>query len=183
MNFINFLSSTIGSGKEKIKYFPFLISLFTFVLINNLIALIPYSFSTTAQMIICVTLSLSIMVGTTIIGIEKHGFKFINLFVPDLKGGVRVLIPFIFLIEIISYLSRVVSLSIRLCGNLIGGHMILKIISTFGFLLVTKIKVLFFIPILVLLVLFVLESFVAFVQSFVITLLSMLYIKDSLNLH
>jgi len=113
------------------RYLPFLLSLFFFILSNNLLGLIPYSFTLTAQIIITITMSLSIIIGVTIIGLLKHKVKFINLFIPAGLDNMKFLIPFIFLIEIISYLIRIISLSVRLTANMVSGHTLLNIISYF----------------------------------------------------
>lgn len=112
------------------QYFVFVINIFLFIFISNNIGLIPYSFTTTSQIIITIILSSTIMLSVTIIGLLKHGYKFIFLFIP--KGVPILLIPYIFIIELISYLSRVLSLSVRLTTNMIAGHVLLYIIACFG---------------------------------------------------
>lgn len=163
------------------KYYIFLINLFIFITINNLIGLVPYSFSITSQIIITLTFSLSIMIGVTIIGIQIHKTQFIYLFIPS--GLPIIIIPMIFIIEIISYLIRIASLSIRLAANITSGHTILFIISNFGLTLpiFAIFKLIFLIPLLI--AIFTLEFGVSLIQGFIFTILTAIYIKDILSLH
>lgn len=166
----------------KTKYIPMIISIFLFILISNLIGLIPYSFTTTSHIIITLLISMGVVIGITIIGIGKHKGEFINLFIPSglNQGFTKYIIPLIFLIEIISYLSRIVSLSVRLTANMISGHLLLHIVTNFGLHLSIF---LYFLPILLLFPLFILELGVAIIQSYVITVLIVSYIKDVEYLH
>lgn len=167
--------------KDYMRYIPLTIILFLFILTNNIIGLIPYSFTTTAHFIMTITMSLTIMIGVTLIGIFKHKHKFILLFVPSglSKGGMKVIIPLIFFIEIISYLIRVISLSVRLSANLISGHTLLKIVANFGLKYTIAIPVLLVIPIALLGAIYLLEIGVAMIQAYVFTLLTTTYIKDT----
>ena len=171
-------------GKEK--YIPFIFNIFLFILLNNLIGLIPYSFTTTSHMAITLTLSLSIIIGVTIIGFKKHSLGFFKLFIPSglNKGFIRFLIPLIFLIEVISYLTRIISLSVRLTANMMSGHTLLKIISNFGlqYTLYSP-YILLLIPILILIPVILLELGVAIIQAYVFTMLTASYIKDGELLH
>lgn len=164
------------------KYIPLLYSLFIFILINNLIGLIPYSFTVTSHIVYTLGISISLWIGVTIIGISKHGIRFILLFIPKglNKGAIKYIIPFIFIIEIVSYLSRVISLAVRLTANMISGHLLLHIITNFGLHLSIY---LFFLPIIFLLPIYMLELGVCFIQSYVFTLLTISYIKDVEYLH
>lgn len=161
------------------NYISFIISLFIFILINNIIGLIPYSFTTTSQIIITLIMSGSIIIGVTFTGIIKHNWKFIFLFIP--QGIPLPLVPIIFIIEMISYLSRIISLSVRLTANMVSGHILLAIISTFGYKIGLIGSVLIFIPILI--IFYVLELGVAIIQGFVFSVLTATYIKDSILLH
>ena len=164
------------------KYLPLIINLFLVIMISNVIGLIPYSFTIPAQFIVSLTFSLSIIIGVTLLGISKHKFRFILLFVPKglNQGFIKFLIPLIFFIEIVSYLIRIISLSVRLSANLISGHTLLKILASFGFKLP---PFLLFIPVLFLSCIFILEIAVAFIQAYVFTLLTVTYIKDCEFLH
>lgn len=169
------------------KYIPFIYTLFIFILFNNLIGLIPYSFTTTSHIIITLLFSLSIILATTYIGIKKHGlFKFLGMFIPAglNSGNIKFLIPLIFIIEIISYIFRIISLSVRLTANMLSGHTLLKILGSFG-LKYTWMKpyILVIIPVIILFFLFILEFAVSIIQAYVFTLLTTIYIKDAELLH
>lgn len=167
------------------KYTPLIYSLFLFILINNVIGLIPYSFTTTSHLVINLTLSLSIIIGITLIGLYKHSYKFFNLFIPSglSKGPTKFLIPLIFLIEFISYLSRIISLSVRLTANMLSGHIMLNLIASFGYKLVLSIPLLILIPITILFPFILLELGIAFIQSYVFIVLTCAYLKDVEHLH
>lgn len=178
-------------GKKFSRYIPFAYSLFLFILVNNVIGLIPYSFTTTSHIIVTLTMSLSIMIGLTLLGMYKHSYKFFGLFVPNglNQGFTRFIIPLIFLIELISYISRVISLSVRLAANLMSGHTLLKIIANTSITALTGIKSIFLttlviiLPIFLLCALFILETGVSIIQAYVFTLLTLTYIKDVELLH
>ena len=116
------ISDTAGSKAKP--YFPFIFSLFMFVLFCNMVGMLPYSFTVTSHIIVTLIMALFIFVAVTIIGFVKHGFKYLSIFVPS--GVPVVLLPLITIIEIISYLSRPVSLSVRLFANMMAGHTMLK---------------------------------------------------------
>lgn len=170
-------------GKSNEKYIPLIINIFLFILLNNLIGLIPYSFTTTSHMAITLTLSLSIIIGVTFIGFKKHSIGFFKLFIPSglNKGFIKILIPLIFVIELISYLTRIISLSVRLTANMMSGHTLLKIIANFGLIYSSGIFVL--IPLLILIPVVILELGVAIIQAYVFTMLTASYIKDAELLH
>lgn len=174
-------------GEKNIRYFPFLFSLFLFILINNLIGMVPYSFTITSHFIVNLTLSLSIMIGVTLIGIYKYKFYFIKLFIPSGLGDqifIKIMIPLIFCIEIISYLSRIFSLSVRLTANISAGHTLLKIIANFGIMYTYFYPyIIIVIPLVFLCGVFLLEIAVAFIQAYVFMLLTATYINDAENLH
>lgn len=164
----------------KIKYnyyFPILNTIFWIILFNNLLGLIPYNFTITTQIIYTLFLSFSIILCVTLIGIYKHNIYFITLFIP--KGVNIVLLPVIFLIEIISYLSRIISLSIRLSANMISGHILLFILSSFLF----KSIILLPIAIIIISLFILLELGVSLIQAYVFLILTTNYLKDSLYLH
>ena len=173
-------------GKGKSKYIPLIKNIFLFILLNNIIGLVPYSFTTTSHIAITLTFSLSIIIAVTFLGFRIHSFSFFNLFIPSglNKGFIKMLIPLIFLIEIISYLTRIISLSVRLTANMMSGHTLLKIIANFG-LKYTLFKPYIFllIPLVILIPVLLLELGVAFIQAYVFTLLTASYIKDAELLH
>lgn len=173
-------------GRKNEKYIPLIINIFFFILLNNLIGLIPYSFTTTSHIAITLTFSLSIIIGVTFLGFKKHSIGFFRLFIPSglNKGFIKFLIPLIFIIELISYLTRIISLSVRLTANMMSGHTLLKIIANFG-LQYTFFYPYFFvlIPFLILLPVVILELGVAIIQAYVFTMLTASYIKDAELLH
>jgi F-type H+-transporting ATPase subunit a len=165
-------------------YFPFIYTLFIFILINNLIGLVPYSFATTSHFVLTFSLSFTIVLGATILGFNKHNLKFFSLFVP--AGCPLALLPVLVLIEFISYLARNVSLGLRLAANILSGHMLLNILSGFTYKIMTS-GILFFIlgilPLTFIIAFSSLELAIAFIQAQVFVVLSCSYIKDALDLH
>jgi F-type H+-transporting ATPase subunit a len=180
---LNLVRSSIGPKHEI--YFPFVYSVFLFILIGNLVGLIPYSFTVTSGFVLNIGLSTAIMIGVTIIGFQRHGLGFFAYFIPS--GTPLGLVWLLIGIEVISYLARAVSLGVRLAGNMISGHVLLKIIAMFGWnligsnLLVTILGVGFTLVFLFLLC--ALELGVAALQAYVFTILLCTYIQDALNLH
>lgn len=173
-------------GKSNEKYIPLIMNIFLFILLNNLIGLIPYSFTTTSHMAITLTLSLGIIIGVTYIGFRKHSIGFLKLFIPSglNKGFIRILIPLIFVIELISYLTRIISLSVRLTANMMSGHTLLKIIANFGLQYTYFYPYVFvLIPLIILIPVVILELGVAIIQAYVFTMLTASYIKDAELLH
>jgi F-type H+-transporting ATPase subunit a len=175
--------SQINANKGQM-YFPFIYSLFIFILFNNLIGLIPYSFASTSHFILTFSLSFSVVLGATILGFQKHGLKFFSLFVPS--GCPLGLLPLLVLIEFISYLSRNVSLGLRLAANILSGHMLLSILSGFTYKIMTS-GIIFFIlgliPLAFIIAFSGLELAIAFIQAQVFVVLTCSYIKDGLDLH
>ena len=173
----------INSNKGQV-YFPFIYSLFIFILANNLIGMIPYSFASTSHFILTFSMSFTVVLGATILGFQKHGLKFFSLFVPS--GCPLGLLPLLVLIEFISYLSRNVSLGLRLAANILSGHMLLSILGGFTYNIMTS-GILFFIlgllPLAFIIAFSGLELAIAFIQAQVFVVLSCSYIKDGLDLH
>eukprot|EP00439_Symbiodinium_sp_Y106_P088813 s1_g1349.t1 len=171
-------------GKAGQAYFPFIFTLFMFVLFSNMLGMLPYSFTTTSHIIVTFALAMFIFVGVTLIGVVKHGFHFLSLFVP--KGLPAVLLPLIVVIELISYLSRPISLSVRLFANMMAGHTMLKVFAGFviGFLgaggLYTGLAIA---PIAFMVAFTGLEILVAFLQAYVFAILTCIYLNDALHLH
>jgi F-type H+-transporting ATPase subunit a len=175
----NQINSTTGQ-----VYFPFMFTLFTFILINNLIGMIPYSFASTSHFILTFSLSFTVVFGATILGFQKHGLVFFSLLVP--AGCPLALLPLLVLIEFISYLSRNVSLGLRLGANILSGHMLLNILSGFTYNIMTSGFIFFFlglIPLAFIIAFSGLELGIAFIQAQVFVVLSSSYIKDALDLH
>jgi F-type H+-transporting ATPase subunit a len=179
----NIVVNQINKAKGQ-SYFPFMYVLFVFILINNLIGLAPYSFAATSHFILTFSLSFSIVLGATILGLQIHTWKFFSLFVP--AGCPLALLPLLVLIEFISYLARNVSLGLRLAANILSGHMLLNILSGFTYNIMTSGFVYFIIGLLPLTFIIAfagLELAIAFIQAQVFVVLSSSYIKDALDLH
>lgn len=165
-------------------YFPFIYGLFIFILINNLIGLVPYSFASTSHFVLTFALSFTIVLGATILGFQVHGLKFFSLLVP--AGCPLALLPLLVLIEFISYVSRNISLGLRLGANIMSGHMLLNILSGFTYNIMTSGIIFFFVGLLPLgfIIAFSgLEIAIALIQAQVFMVLSCSYIKDGLDLH
>jgi len=172
------------NSKEGQIYFPFIYTLFLFILINNLIGMIPYSFASTSHFILTFSISFTVVLGATILGFNKHGLEFFSLFVP--AGCPLSLLPLLVLIEFISYLARNVSLGLRLAANLLSGHMLLNILAGFTYNIITSGFIFFFvglIPLAFIIAFSGLELGIALIQAQVFVVLSSSYIKDALDLH
>ena len=166
------------AGSKAKPYFPFIFSLFMFVLLCNMVGMLPYSFTVTSHIIVTLIMALFIFVAVTVIGFLKHGFKYLSIFVPS--GVPAVLLPLITIIEIISYLSRPVSLSVRLFANMMAGHTMLKVFGGF----VVSLGILGgWLPLGFSVALTGLEILVAFLQAYVFAILTCIYLNDALNLH
>jgi len=171
-------------GLQSEKYFPFIYSLFFFILIGNLISNVPYSFAVTASGVVSLGLSLTIFIGVTILALSIHGVKFFAFFIP--AGTPVGLVPLLVLIELVSYLARAVSLGVRLFANIVAGHTLLKILSTYLFKLFTGniiVAIITLIPFAIFLALIGLELAVSLIQAFVFTLLVCSYLRDAIELH
>ena len=171
----NMINDNIGhKGK---KFFPFIFTLFTFILFGNLLGMLPYSFTFTSHIIVTFVLAMFIFLFVTLIGIFIHGFKFFGLFVP--KGVPMLMLPLMIPIEIISYLSRPISLSVRLFANMMAGHTMLKIFAGFEF----SLGIFGIAPLIVDVALTALEVLIAILQAYVFTILTCIYLNESINLH
>ena len=176
----NFISKMISdtAGKKAKPYFSFIFSLFIFVLFCNMVGMLPYSFTVTSHIIVTLAFAMFIFIGVTILGFVIHGFKYLKIFVPS--GVPTVLLPIIMIIEIISYLSRPVSLSVRLFANMMAGHTMLKV---FGGFVISLGLVAGWLPLTFSVALTGLEILVAFLQAYVFAILTCIYLNDALNLH
>ena len=176
-NFVAKMISDTAGSKAK-PYFPFIFSLFVFVLMCNMVGMVPYSFTVTSHIIVTMVLALFIFIAVTVIGFLKHGFKYLSIFVP--KGVPVILLPLITIIEVISYLSRPVSLSVRLFANMMAGHTMLKV---FGGFVISLGLLGGWLPLSFSVALTGLEILVAFLQAYVFAILTCIYLNDALNLH
>ena len=175
----NFISSLINDtvGKEGKKYFPLVFALFMFILFGNLFGMIPYSFTFTSHIIVTLALAMGVFIFVTVLGFIKHGVKFFGFFV--IPGLPIYMLPLLIPIEVISYLSRPISLSVRLFANMLAGHTLLKgfagFVSALGFFGI--------LPLVFIIALTGLEILIAFLQAYVFAILTCLYINDALHLH
>ena len=180
-----FIAGMIGDniGQEGMKYFSFIFSLFLFILIGNLLGMFPYSFTWTSHIIVTFAIAFFIFIGVTMIAIYKHGLlKFMSFFAPS--GVPKPMLILLVPIEIISYLSRPVSLSVRLCANMMAGHTLLKVIGGFVFVLGANTFIIGgVLPLAFLVALTGLEIVIAFLQAYVFAILTCLYINDAIHLH
>ena len=170
------INDTAGPGAKP--FFPFIFTLFMFVLFCNMIGMLPYSFTVTSHIIVTFTFAAIIFIGVTIIGFIKHGIKYLELFIP--KGVPIVLLPLIIIIELISYLTRPVSLSVRLFANMMAGHTMLKV---FGGFVISLGLLGGWLPLSFTVALTGLEILVAFLQAYVFAILTCIYLNDALNLN
>lgn len=155
-----------------------------FILINNLLGMVPYNFATSSHFVLTFSLSFTIVLGATLLGLQKHGLKFFSLFVP--AGCPLGLLPLLVIIETISYLSRCISLGLRLGANIVSGHLLLAILSSFIYKIMASGIIYFIIgliPLGFVIALCGLELAIAFIQAYVFVILTSSYIKDGLYLH
>lgn len=179
-----FVASTLrdSAGTAGMKFFPLVFSLFMFVLVANLLGMIPYFFTVTSHLIVTFALAMLVMGVVVGYGFYKHGFKFLNLFVPH--GIPAVLVPLVVMIEVISFFSRPISLSVRLFANMLAGHITLKVFSGF----VVSLSAMgalgiggAILPLIMTVALTGLEFLVAFLQAYVFTVLTCMYLNDAIH--
>jgi ATP synthase subunit 6 len=171
-------------GHKGERYFPIIFTIFTILLMCNLLGLIPYSFTVTSHICFTFGLAFAIFIGINIIGIREHGFHFFAIFLP--KGAPLAILPLLVLIEFVSYIVKVFTLAIRLFANITSGHTLLKIIAGFAWTLLTLggfLSLLHIFPLLILFVLIGLEMGIAFLQAYVFALLVCIYLNDVIEFH
>ncbi len=168
-------------GTQGRPYFPFIFTLFTFILFGNLIGLIPGAFTFTSHLAVTFALAAFVFVGVTIIGLITHGFKFFSLFFPH--GAPIVSAPILVPIEIISYFSRPISLSVRLFANMTVGHVLLKVIGGGVVGLGSFYIIPGLLPFAFLVAITMLEVMIAVIQAYVFAILTCVYLNDALHLH
>lgn len=162
------------SGKEGLRYFPYIFTLFCFILLSNLLGLVPKSFTTTSHIAVTGVLALLVFGGVTILGFVLNGTHFLNLF--WVRSAPLALRPVLAVIELISYFVRPVSHSIRLAGNLLAGHAVIKVFAAFA-----AIAVVAPVSILAIVGMYAFEVMVAVIQAYVFTILTCVYLKDALH--
>lgn len=165
-------------GHKGRAYFPLVFTIFMLVLMGNLLGMVPYSFTYTSHIIVTGALALGVFILATLVGILHHGLHFFSLFLP--KGLPWPLIPLIVMIEVISYLSRPISLSVRLFANMVAGHTMLKVFAGFSVMMGAVLGVL---PMVINVALIGLEVMIAFIQAYVFAILTCIYLKDAIELH
>jgi len=169
-------------GKSGQKYFPFVLSLFIFIAILNILGLFPYVFTPTAHIVMTFGLSLSILIAVTLLGFTTFKLNFLSILMP---GGVPLMLaPFLVGIETLSYMIRAISLGVRLAANISAGHLLFAILSGFTFnMLSNGLVVLSLFPMLILVFITLLEMMVAVIQAYVFCLLTTIYIGDAITMH
>ena len=164
-------------GKDGKPYFSLIFTIFMFILFGNFLGMLPYSFTFTSHIAVTLSMALVIFVLVTIIAFFKHGIRFFSFFLP---AGVPIfLAPLMIVIEVISYFTRPFSLSIRLFANMMAGHTLLKVVGGFVF----PLGILGFVPLAGLVAITGLEFLIAFLQAYIFTILTCIYINDAINLH
>ena len=164
-------------GQEGRKYFPLIFSLFMFVLFGNLLGMIPYTFTYTSHIIVTFAMAAVVFIGVTAIGFKKHGLHFLSFLMP--AGVPLFMAPLIIPIEILSYFTRPVSLALRLFANMTAGHTMLKVFAGF----IALLGVFGVVPLLLVAALTGLELIIAFLQAYVFTILTCVYLNDALHMH
>lgn len=164
-------------GNEGKRYFPMIFSVFLFVLVCNLLGMIPFSFTVTSHIIVTFALALFVFLMVTLIGFMRHGLHFLHLFVP---AGVPIwMAPLLIPIEVISYLARPITLSIRLAANMTAGHILLKVVAGF----VSSLGLFGVMPLALLVGLIGFEFFIAVLQAYIFTILTCVYLHDAIHMH
>lgn len=170
------LVQNIGEGGKP--FAPLIFSLFMFVLFCNLLGMIPYSFTSTSHITVTFTLAILVFLTVTIVGFVKHGLHFFSLFLPH--GTPSWLAPLLIVIELVAYLARPISLSLRLAANMVAGHVLLKVLAGFMVVMSFYLKV---VPAPFIVILVGFEIFIAILQAYIFTILSCVYLNDAVNLH
>lgn len=165
-------------GEQGLKFMPLIFSLFIFVLFCNLLGMMPYSFTVTSHISVTFVLAMLVFLTVTMVGFIRHGLHFFSLFLP--AGTPLWLAPLLVVIELVAYLARPISLSLRLAANMVAGHVLLKVLTGFMVVMAVYLKPLPA-PFIVILVGF--EIFIAILQAYIFTILSCVYLNDAVNLH
>jgi F-type H+-transporting ATPase subunit a len=180
-----FVATTVRStaGAEGMRFFPFVFTLFMFILTVNFIGLIPYTFTVTSHIIVTAALAITVFLTVLIYGFIRHGLHFFNLFVP--KGVPIYILPLIVFIEILSFISRPISHSVRLFANMLAGHITLQVFASFIILMGGAMGAIGWaggvLPFAMIVVLMALEALVAFLQAYVFAILTCIYLNDAIH--
>lgn len=165
-------------GEKGQKYISLIFSLFMFVLFCNILGMMPYSFTATSHISVTFVLAILVFLMVTIVGFVKHGLHFFSLFLP--AGTPMWLAPLLIVIELVAYLARPVSLSLRLAANMVAGHVLLKVLAGFMVVMTVYLKP---VPAPFIVVIVGFEIFIAILQAYIFTILSCVYLNDAVNLH
>lgn len=171
----NMIRDNVGSAGKK--FFPFIFTLFIFTLFGNILGMLPYGYTFTSQIAVTFFMAMVVFLGVTLIGLFKHGLHFFSLFFPH--GAPLFTAPILIPIELVSYLSRPISLSVRLFANMTVGHVLLKVLAGF----VVALGIFGVVPLVVLVAITALELLVALLQAYIFTILCCIYLNDALHLH
>ena len=171
----NMIRDNVGNAGKK--FFPFIFTLFIFTLFGNILGMLPYGYTFTSQIAVTFFMAMVVFLGVTLIGLFKHGLHFFSLFFPH--GAPLFTAPILIPIELVSYLSRPISLSVRLFANMTVGHVLLKVLAGF----VVALGFFGFVPLIVLVAITALELLVALLQAYIFTILCCIYLNDALHLH
>ena len=171
----NMIRDNVGSAGKK--FFPFIFTLFVFTLFGNILGMLPYGFTFTSHIAVTFFMAMVVFLGVTLIGLFKHGLHFFSLFFPH--GAPLFTAPILIPIELVSYLSRPISLSVRLFANMTVGHVLLKVLAGF----VVALGIFGVVPLVVLVAITALELLVAVLQAYIFTILCCIYLNDALHLH
>ncbi|MFL5336341.1 MAG: F0F1 ATP synthase subunit A [Geminicoccaceae bacterium] len=170
-----------ATGKEGMRFFPIVFTIFMFILMGNTLGMIPGAFTFTSHIIVTFAMAIAVWVGVTIIGFWYHGAHFLHFFVPT--GAPKLMLPLLVPIEILSYCVRPISLSVRLFCNMMAGHTMLKVFGGFIISLATYFVIPGVAPMAITVVLFGFEFVVAFLQAYIFTVLTCLYLNDAIHMH
>jgi len=180
-----FVATTVRStaGSEGMKFFPFVFTLFMFILTVNFIGLVPYTFTVTSHIIVTAALAITVFLTVLLYGLYRHGLHFFNLFVP--KGVPVYILPLIVFIEVLSFVSRPISHSVRLFANMLAGHITLQVFAGFIILMGGALGALGWagsvLPFAMIVILMALETLVAFLQAYVFAILTCIYLNDAIH--
>jgi ATP synthase subunit 6 len=181
---LGMLEQMVPDSREANKYFPFMFFLFSFILFSNLVGMVPYSFCVTSHMCVTFTLGIMVWVANFYIAITTHGIHFFSRFMPS--GAPFAIMPFLIGIEILSYVFTAISISVRLFANMMAGHSLLKILAGFAWAMLGAGAIGVFgagVTLSVVLCITGLEFGIAFLQAYVFTMLSCMYLNEGINLH
>lgn len=175
----NLVASLVNDniGKKGMAYMSFVLSIFLFILFGNLVGLIPHMFTFTSHIAATFTMAIVSVSFVTILGFIQHGAKFLSIFVPS--GAPKIVAPFVALIELMSYLSRPITLGVRLFANMMAGHIVLKVFAGLSVMFIYFAGI----PVLVNMLLTGLELVIAGIQAYVFTILTCVYLRDAVYLH